>query len=104
MTEQILRDRLKAEGLLDSQANLQGATAATEERANKAYYGDVGGAIGGMLAKTPERPSIRERLGRKIAQHEATKSSARRARELDALLSKHPDIARILDLYEELRY
>jgi hypothetical protein len=96
MTEQDLRDKLKAE--VWSQHN-----AATME-ANQQNLNVAQGMTGiGAQIGNP-RQTLRERLGSAIRIGEDVKSIARNARELDALLSKHPDIARILDLYEEFRY
>lgn len=49
-----------------------------------------------------KRASLRERIERRAECAERDYARASRMRELAALLEKHPDIARILELMEEL--
>lgn len=71
-----------------------------EQRLRKEAYS----AAEAGCAMSPGRPSLRERVAVELA---AAKQEARRAarlEELDGLLGKHPDIARILDLVDEMRW
>ena len=56
----------------------------------------------GLANDTPSRESIRDRVERR--QYEAVRAGrqAQQLAELGALLDKNPEVARILDLFEEL--
>lgn len=70
-----------------------------EYKTQTAYRGDCAS----MLAQEPARPSLRDRVEYDLTN--ARQASRRRDRmeELAHLLDKNPEIARILDLVEDLR-
>lgn len=55
----------------------------------------------GMIGQL-HRPSLRDRLKRTIEAAEQEQSRARKANELYDLLAKNPEVARILELLEDL--
>lgn len=48
------------------------------------------------------RPTLRDRLKRQVEHSQQEQSRSKRASELHGLLCKHEDVARILELKEEL--
>lgn len=61
--------------------------------------------IGGTLGYSTDidyRPTLRDRLMRTINDAAGQQRRARNANELFDLLNKHPDVARILELIEEV--
>ncbi len=77
------------------------------EREKAAYQAQMaqtsGASIGGAYASEPKRSTLAERIGMDL--HSARRQSARRERleELSFLLDKNPEIARILDLLEDVK-
>jgi len=61
------------------------------------------GMLGGREAMRTGRPDIRERVSDQMHRAHADAQRATRLSELDHLLTKHPDVARILDLMEDVR-
>ncbi len=55
-------------------------------------------------ALEPARPNIRERVAKQLEYSQTEARKVGRLRELSRLLEKNPDVARILDLVEEVRY
>lgn len=54
-------------------------------------------------AATIGRPGLRDRVRDQLSRASQEASRASRLDELETLLDKHPDVARILDLVEDLR-
>ena len=61
------------------------------------------GLCGSIGANLCPQPSLRERIERQAQSAEYQGMKASRLRELSALLEKHPEVARILDLMSEVR-
>lgn len=73
-------------------------------QASQAYGAIIGGQIGtNGLYDEPCRASLRERVDSQLHRARREKIKAERLEELQYLLEKYPDIARILDLIEEVR-
>jgi hypothetical protein len=71
--------------------------------ASSLSQGKVGGVYAILdVAQTPGRPRMRDRLDQRRADMERRSQQADKMRELVALLDKNPEVARILDLLEEL--
>ena len=56
----------------------------------------------GLANDTPSRESVRSRVERKTREAVRAGRQAQQLAELGALLDKNPEVARILDLFEEL--
>lgn len=63
---------------------------------------NMGGALGYGAVDTEYRPTLRDRLTRTIQDHGSQQRRARNANELFDLLNKHPEVARILELMEDV--
>ena len=76
---------------------------ATQEKQYTAQTPAIG-TLGGYALDEPARPPVRQRV--EMAAHRANQSARQleQLRELANLLDKNPDIGRILDLYELVRY
>ena len=80
-----------------------------EEQKMKAQQAELKGAATpyGVLhmkgLDEPCRASLRERVAMDLIRAERESNKALRLRELNDLLDKNPDVARILDLVEEVR-
>lgn len=83
----------------DQQAKLK-----MEQAQYAAQSQTLGGICGSNSMSEPARPGLRERIGdqSRRAGNEARK--AERLKELEYLLDKHPEVARILDLLDDVRY
>jgi hypothetical protein len=57
----------------------------------------------GYEATQPVRPNLRERVASDLGRARRDANKRDRLEELQLLLDKHPDIARILDLLEDVR-
>lgn len=55
-----------------------------------------------LSSRTGHRPTLRDRLKRQLEHSQQEQSRSKRASELHGLLCKHEDVARILELKEEL--
>jgi hypothetical protein len=71
------------------------------QAARQAQAGSIGMATG-MAIPELSRPSLRERVADSAFRARRDARKADRMEELAMLLEKHPDIARILDLVEDL--
>lgn len=56
-----------------------------------------------MMATTCARPSLRERVSIQLSESTSAAARSGRLSELQRLLEANPDVARILDLIEEVR-
>ena len=74
------------------------------ERMNQqAQCNMAGGALGSTFGLSQEgRESVRSRVERKTREAVRAGRQAQQLAELGALLDKNPEVARILDLFEEL--
>lgn len=62
------------------------------------------GIVGrGLTEDMCGRPGLRERVEKRLGHAQQEARQADRLTELSMLLCQHPEIARILDLYEEFR-
>lgn len=61
-----------------------------------------GGILGGYAVDTEYRPTLRDRLKRTIDDAGSQQRRARNANELFDLLNRNPEVARILELIEEV--
>ena len=86
--------------MLNSQQEAQ--LKAMEEAMMRQKQGYVGQAQTVCDNAKAYRPTLRDRLKRQIESANETQSAARSANELYDLLDKHQDVARILELWEEI--
>lgn len=82
------------------EANLRSAAAQQDVSYATAQGTDAGRADFGLLAR---RPSLLERVAGQAQSARYSANKAERLEELTYLLQKHPDVARILDLIDEVR-
>lgn len=59
--------------------------------------------MAGCVTSEPARPNLRERIASDLRRAGRERLKYERLAELQHLLEKHPDVARILDLLEETR-
>jgi len=71
-----------------------------QQATNRCKQGSVRTGLGGM---TIAEPSLRERIASQRFRAETESRRASQLVELEYLLDKHPEVARILDLMESVR-
>ena len=75
-----------------------------ERMGHQAQCNIAGAAIGGVMGlQEPKRDNLRNRVERQMCEAARAGRKADRLAELGALLDKNPEVARILDLIEEVR-
>lgn len=78
----------------------ESANAKTAYQAEESQARTTGGMIG---IPRDWRPTLRDRLMKEIESEKKQRDRVRQANELFDLLNKNPDVARILELIEDLR-
>ncbi len=81
---------------------MNGGLRQEQELKEKLYQASLNQGLAGC-DKIACRPCLRDRIEQQANDAERQGAKARRLFELNELLAKHPDIARILDLLEEVR-
>ena len=101
--EDQVREKLKAQGLLGGRGITNAREVEEQDIIEKMESLGRRGELPAECARSG-RPGIRERVGDQLRRAINDAQRGDRLAELNDLFNKHPDVARILDLMEDVRH